>query len=98
MVSNRLPWIHELGESAHTALDEVLARLLEEEIGLTLGLAVHTSEEQVHELRRYPVNITVEQYEHLQRQWQQTHWPAKDVEGMATYALNYLRQVEVIGD
>jgi hypothetical protein len=98
VVSNCLSWIHELGESAHTALDEVLARLLEEKIGLALGLAVHTSEEQVRELRHYPVNITVEQYEHLRRKWQQKYWPAKDVEGMATYTLNYLRQVGVIAD
>jgi len=71
-----------LSDSAHTALDEVLARLLEEKIGLALGLAVHTSEEHVRELRHYPVNITVEQYEHLRREWQQKYWPARDVEGI----------------
>jgi len=95
-VSNCAPWIHELDDSDHTALDEVLARLLEEKIGLLLGLAVHTSEEQVRELRHYPVSITVEQYERLRREWQQKYWPARDVEGMATYTLNYLRQVGVI--
>lgn len=93
-VSNCLPWIHELDDSDHTALGEVLARLLEEEIGLALGLAVHTSEEQVRELMHYPVRITVEQYEHLRRKWQQQYWPAKDIAGMATYTLNYLRQKE----
>jgi predicted Zn-dependent protease len=81
-----------LEESDHTALDEILARLLEEKIGLALGLAVHTSEEQVRELMHYPVKITVEQYEHLRRKWQQQYWPAKDVGRMATYTLNYLRR------
>ena len=98
VVSNCLPWIHELGEGAHTTLDEVLARLLEEKIGLALGLTVHTPEEQVRELRRYPVNITVEQYEHLRKRWQEKYWPARDVEGMAKYTLDYLKQVGVIGD
>ena len=95
-VSNRVPWIHELNDNEHTVLDEVLARLLEGEIGLGLGLTVHTPEECVRELRHYPVKITLEQYECLQAEWQQRYWPLKDIEGIATYALIYLRQEGVM--
>ncbi len=97
VVSSRVSWIHGLDDSDHTALDEVLARLIEEKIGLVLGLAVHSSEEQVHELLHYPVKITVEQYEHLREKWQKQYWPARDIEGMAMYALNYLSQIGVVG-
>jgi hypothetical protein len=90
-VSHRIPWIHELDEQDHTVLDEVLARLLEERIGLALGLYVHSPEEHVRELSRYPVEITVEQYEHLYAEWRRRYWPARDLEGMASYALSYLR-------
>jgi hypothetical protein len=96
-VCHAVPWIHDLDERAHTALDEILARLLEEEIGLALGLFVHTPEEPVRELARYPVAITVEQYEHLHRRWRQHYWPGRDVEGLATYALGYLRREGVTG-
>ena len=97
-VSHAAPWIHDLDDRDHTALDELPVRLLEEEIGRALGLFVHTPEEQVRELARYPVMMTVEQYGHLRRRWREAYWPAQDIEGMATYTLAYLRREGVLGD
>ena len=88
-LSNRVPWIHNLTDEQHTAVDEILARLLEDHISSLMGLPVHTPQQHVHELGMYPVRITVEQYEHL-RTVCNSYMADKDLEGMATYTLNYL--------
>ena len=97
-LSNRVPWIHDVTDEQHTAVDEILARLLEDHMSSLLGLPAHTPEQHVHELGMYPVRITVEQYEHLRTGWQQRYGPDKDLEGMATYTLNYLLPDEEKGD
>lgn len=89
-LSKCVPWIHDLDDNAHTALDEILARLLEEKTAIALSLTPHSSMEQVRELSHYPVEITVGQYEHLQGECQKRYWPTKDIEGMARYTIDYL--------
>lgn len=89
-LSNRVPWIHNLTDEQHTALDEVLARLLEDRMSSLQGLPTHTPEQHVRELGMYPVRITAKQYEHLRTAWQQQYGPTKDLAGMATYTLNHL--------
>ncbi|NLU41051.1 MAG: hypothetical protein GXX08_02480 [Firmicutes bacterium] len=37
-----VPWIDDLDEDEHTALDEVLARLLETEVADLIGLFAHS--------------------------------------------------------
>jgi hypothetical protein len=71
-------------------VDEVVARLIEDQMAGELGLYRHTPEQQVHELSSYPVRVTVEQYTHLRAQWQEQHGPGKDPESMARYTLRYL--------
>ena len=90
-VSALVPWIHRLDEEEHTALDEILARLVEETIGLSLGLPAHTPEEQVRELVRYPVAISIDQYLHLRNDWRERYWPERDLKGMARCVLDHLR-------
>lgn len=89
-ISNRIPWIHDLTDEQHTVVDEVLARLLENTISPILEMPNHMSEEHVRELEMYPVKITVEQFKHLNKQWQQQYKPRKDLEGMGYYILNHL--------
>ena len=72
-VSKCVPWIHDLNDEAHTAIDEIMARLLETEVAPKFGLYVHTPEEHVRELVRYPVQISVDQYRHLCSQWQKRY-------------------------
>jgi hypothetical protein len=88
-VANRAPWVRDLPEEQHTAMDEVVARLVEDSLATQLGLLAHTPEEHVKELLRYPIEITVEQYEHLRTQWQQHYGPYQDLSGMANYVLKY---------
>jgi len=90
-----VPWIRELEARDHTALDEILARLLEDRMGIALGLPVHSTEEHVAELMRYPVAISAEGYEHLRRKWRRRYWPDRDVAGMAEYVLGYLARERV---
>lgn len=89
-ISNKVPWIHDLIDEQHTVVDEVLIRLLENKICLILGMPAHSSEEHVRELEMYYVEITVEQFEHLNKQWQQQCEPRKDLEGMGYCILNHL--------
>jgi len=53
-ISNKVPWIHDLIDEQYTIVDGVLARLLENEICLILGMPAHSSEEHVRELEMYP--------------------------------------------
>lgn len=94
-VSRIAPWIHDLEEHEHTALDEILARLLESTIGSQLNLPIHSNEEIVYELGLYPINITLEQYNYLQSVWNERYWPNRDISGMANYCQNYLREEEI---
>jgi uncharacterized protein (DUF952 family) len=95
-ITHCIPWIHTLDEEEHTAVDEIMARFLEVEIGQSFGMPVHTPEAHVQELRLYPVNITMAGFEHLMGVWEAYFWPNKDLAGMATYVLTYLRHRRVI--
>ena len=44
----------------------------------------------------HPVHVAIEQYARLRAEWQNRYLPAKDIAGMATYILNYLRKEGVI--
>ena len=100
VIAHYVPWINDIKGQERIAVDEGLARLLETETGSRLGLLVHTPEEHIRELSnyryKYPVEITIEQYAHLKAEWQNHYLPAKDIAGMATYILSYLRKEGVI--
>ncbi len=72
-VASCVPWIRDLDESEHTALDEILARLLEVEIGTSLGLFVHSADEHARELAMYGIQVSVETLRSLQKQWRQQY-------------------------
>lgn len=89
-VSNSVSWIHDLSDKQHTALDEILARLLENQMSILLGYSTHTPQEHIHELSMYPVKIKPKQWEYLSKQWKQRYGPKKDLGGMAKHVLDYL--------
>lgn len=89
-LAHAAPWVIDLPGEQHTAVDEVVARLIEDEMASSLGMFVHSPKQHVHELGGYPVRITVTQYGHLRDKWKGQYGPAKDPEGMARYALHYL--------
>lgn len=90
-LAHSAPWIHTLAESEHTAVDELMARFLEKELGGSLGLFVHSTEEFLAELQRYPVDITMEDYRYLSTAWEEAFWLNHDLAGMAVYILTFLR-------
>lgn len=90
-VSRCVPWIDELDDSEHTALDEILARLLETEIANLVGVDAHSSAEHAQELSMYGIAITTELFTRLQEEWQRSYWPTRDILGMASFAREELR-------
>jgi len=95
-IAHCVPWIHALEEREHTAVDELMVRLLEKEIAESLGMFVHSTEKFLAELGRYPVDITQEDYEQLQTLWDAYFWLRKDLAGMATTTLAFLRYGDLI--
>ena len=95
-VAHAVPRVLSLAVQEHTAVDEIMARLLEMELAPQLGVFVHTPQEQVLELRNYPVAITPASFKHLLKVWQTYFWPKPDLVGMATYLLAVLRHGRVI--
>ena len=89
-LSSAAPWVHALSDEQHTAVDEVTARLLEDQIAQRLDLYVHAPEQHVRELNAYPVRITVDQYKHLRDAWRRRYGPSNDLDGIARYVLAYL--------
>jgi hypothetical protein len=85
-LAQRVPWIRDLPQEQHTALDEILARILEDHMAGLLGLPAHTPAEHVRELAMYPVHVTIEQYRHLQRAWREQYSQAGDLPGLAESA------------
>ncbi len=95
-VSHEVPWIHDLAGEKHTAVDELMVRFLEKEIGESLGLFVRSTDEFMAELRRYPVDIGRAGYAYLETFWESYFWPSRDLSGMATFVLTFLRFGEVV--
>lgn len=91
-----VPWLHELDEDESMAVDEILKRMLEMELLPELGQPVTSIESQVRELRLFPVDVSLEGYTHLVNIWRQYFSPNRDLAGMATYTLTYLRHQRVI--
>ena len=91
-----VPWLHDLPESEHTLVDEVLARLLEKVFAPRLGLFLHSDDEFLVELSMYPVDLPSGTFERLDAAWQSTFWPRQDLAGMAVYTLMTLRQGELV--
>ena len=88
---HRVPWLRGLPEGEHTAVDEILARLLEKEFAPQMGLYLHSDDEFLAELAMYPVDLSRAAFEALVRVWESTFWPRKDLAGMATHMLVTLR-------
>lgn len=95
-VSHEAPWIHALVEEEHTAVDELMVRFLEKEIGASLGLFVYNNDEFLNELHRYSVAIERGGYAYLETFWESYFWPRRDLAGMVTFILTFLRYGEVI--
>jgi hypothetical protein len=95
VVAASVPWIHDLPEQEHTALDEVLARLLETELGGAMGFHVHSVDEHVRELSMYGVEIPADLYQWLQEEWREHYSAAGNLVGMAGFALEALRRADV---
>lgn len=95
-VAHCVPWVHDLDEKEHTAVDELMARCLEMKFGKALDLFVHSNAEFLEELSYYPVEIDSATLEHLVDIWEKDFWPRKDLDGMAGYTLNVLRYQQII--
>lgn len=95
-VSHAVPWLHALNKEEHASVDEWTTRFLEKEIGESLGLFVHSTAAFLNELRRCPVDISQGGYAYLQAFWEDYFWQRRDLEGMATFVLTFLRYGEVI--
>ena len=83
VVTNQVKWIHELDEDKETAVDEILARFLDDDFVKILGMASHTIAEHVNELSKYPVQISENEFSKLKDIWRKVYFPERNVEGMA---------------
>jgi uncharacterized protein (DUF952 family) len=90
-IDHCVPWVRILPEGEHTAVDEIMARLLVMEFGASLDLCVRSDQEFLDELNRYQVVRSEEIFQHLKNVWQGFFWPRRDLAGMATYLLSLLR-------
>jgi len=95
-VYHGVPWLQALDEVEHTTVTALLARFLEVELGADSGMSVRTTAEFLEELNLCPVSVSPEVFEHLMGVWTGCFWQEKDLAGMATYVLAYLRHGEVI--
>jgi len=86
-----VPWLRELPEGEHTAVDEILVRLLEKEFAPLMGLYLPSDEEFLAELAMFPMDLARETFERLATVWGSTFWPRQDLAGMAAHTLLTLR-------
>ena len=89
-VSGCAPWIQDLNEEEHTAVDEIIARLLENEISSRFDPSSHTLEEHISELAMYSIRISSGQFAHLCSEWNRKYWSERDLAGMAGYIHGFL--------
>ena len=95
-VSHCVPWLQALGEDEHNAVNALMARFLEVALGADTGMSIRSTAEFLEELNRGLVAVSPEALEHLMGVWEGFFWQDKDLSGMATYTLVYLRHGEVI--
>jgi uncharacterized protein (DUF952 family) len=84
-VKNCAPWIYALEGSLQSAVIETLTRFVEVTLRKSCSLPLPKAIDFVHELRHYPINITLPDFEHLLGLWEGTYWLQRDLEGMAHY-------------
>ena len=96
-VAHCVPWVHTLNEKEHTALDELMARFLEVEIGKNTGMFVHKRQQNsLKSCGDIRWRSLAEAFEHLTDVWENHFWPMKDLAGMAAYTLAFLQHGEAI--
>jgi uncharacterized protein (DUF952 family) len=95
-LAHTVPWLAGLSEAEHTAVDEIMARLLEKEIAPKLGLFTHSDDEFLDELKMYHVDLDRGTYDEFSSVWESQFWPARDLPGMARYVLTVLRFGDLI--
>ncbi len=95
-VAHCVPWVLDLEEAEHIALDALMARFLEMEIGEAAGQHVHSAAAFVEALAQVPVDISMDDFNHLEAMWMSYFWPKRDLPGMAMYGLTYLRYGQVV--
>ncbi len=95
-VSHGVPWLQALDEAEHTTVNALLVRFLEVELGADSGMPIRNTGEFLEELNLQPAVVLPEVFEHLTGVWAGCFWQEKDLAGMATYTLVYLRHGEVI--
>jgi hypothetical protein len=93
VITNQARWVHDLEEEKEIAVDEILARLLDDELSQIIGLHHHSITEHVDELSKYPVQITIEEFARLKEKWQRFYFPNKNVEGMANELLSFFNKL-----
>ncbi len=95
-ISHGVPWLQALDEAEHTTVNALMARFLEVELGADSGLSIRSTGEFLEELNLGLVAVSPEAFEHLSGVWVNYFQQEKDLAGMATYTLTYLRYGEVI--
>jgi len=89
-------WISTLPEKQQKIIEEIMVRLLESEIGSSLGIFVQGDQVFLEALKGYLLLLSQEEFAHLKDIWQIYFWPKHDLAGMATYLLTILRYGRVI--
>ena len=68
-ISHSAPWVNDLPDDQHTAVDEIAARVLETEISRRLSLFAHSVESHAEELGNYGINVSVDKLEGIFSFW-----------------------------
>ncbi len=82
LLEKKVPWVCDPTSPHLDLANEVVVRILEDELGAVLGLAVHAPEEHVHDaaLVQSGLPLTPQKYEEWARAWRTTYGPQKDLD------------------
>ena len=101
-ITKKAPWIHDLKDDECDFVDELVVRILIDDIIVKLNLFnkinpyFQSNINHKKDLKNYGFNLKPEEYEGLELKWHQTFSKEMDIDGFCKLVLNYYNCNETI--
>jgi len=103
VITNKVPWIHELGESEETLVDEILVRVLNFQFVRKANLVDKllpwykpNTKKDVADCEGYGIHLTEKQYADILGTWETKYGVPEAIEPMARWLLEEHRQGRIL--
>jgi len=101
-ITKKAPWIHDLSDDECDFVDELVVRVLIDDVIVKLNLNekinpyFQSNINHKKDLKNYGFNLKIEEYEELEKKWHQLFSQEMDIDGYCKLILNYYKSSDTI--